>query len=80
LQNNNIKLRHSTGAYLHLRDAPTEEDMIFFLGSQKHKASDISSIVKAFGEHKSDAIESVLRSLNVKMMIKRGENNIISLI
>lgn len=77
----NIKLRHSTGAYLHMHDAPTEEDMIFFLGAQKLKTADIGAITKAFGEHKADAIEAVLRLLSVKGKISRtGEtNNIITL-
>lgn len=77
----NNKLRHTTGAYLHLASSPTEEDMIFLLSSKKQKAMSMSDIIKSFGEHKTDAIESVLRLLNTKMLINRsGENNdIISL-
>lgn len=77
----NIKLRHSTGAYLHMNDAPTEEDMIFFLGAQKLKTAELGTITKAFGEHKADAVEAVLRLLAVKGKVSRtGENhNIITL-
>lgn len=75
----NVKLRHSTGAYLHMHDAPTEEDMVFFLSSQKHKAADMAAIVKAFGEQKADAIEAIIRVLLTKMKISR-DNDILTLI
>jgi len=79
-----IKLRHSTGAYLHMNDAPTEEDIIFFLGTQKHKTAEITQIVKAFGEHKADTVEAVLRVLAVKNIISRvgvtNEKNVITLV
>jgi len=79
----NIKLRHLTGAYLHMPDAPTEEDIIFFLSTKKFKTSTTPEITKAFGEHKADVIESVLRVLATKMVVSRTgltENNIVTLI
>lgn len=64
-----------------MHDAPTEEDIIFFIGSQKHKTVEINAITKAFGEHKADAVEAVLRLLVIKGVISRtGEaSNIITL-
>lgn len=62
----NVKLRHLTGAYLHLDDAPIDEDIIYFLENSKLKSAALSDIINSFGEHKSDKVEAVVRSLHVK--------------
>lgn len=73
------KVKYLSGAYVNLPEAPTTEDVIYYIESKNKKIINKDTLVKMFGEEKMEKIDAVLSELVLKLrlsQIEEGKYNV----
>lgn len=67
------KVKHISGIYINLPDAPTTEDVKYYIESKNKKILNKDALMKAFGSEKEEKIDAVLSDLVLDLTLSQIE-------